>query len=67
MKKRQNKYIVINDLQANLPEICESEIIPQDKFVLVITYSLVKKSKMDTKFISSLIDKNTPKQYQLKS
>ena len=31
-KKRQNKYILINDLKVNLPEIYESEIFTQDKY-----------------------------------
>ena len=31
MKKKPNKYIVINYLQVNFPDMCELEIILQDE------------------------------------
>ena len=30
MKKKENRYKVLNDLQVNLPEKCETEIITKN-------------------------------------
>ena len=32
MKKNGNKYIFLDDIHVKFPEICETEILPQDEF-----------------------------------
>ena len=37
--KKKKKYIVINHLQVNFPDICDSKIIPQEKLFWNNTFS----------------------------
>ena len=48
-KKRVNKYIVLDDLQVNLPETCETEIITQDELIVFWNQTLSGKQCQNMK------------------